>query len=305
MQTQTRFILSVGALALLASPAAYAEGRNPLAGQPAIRHRVEMRKMRFEVTPQFLMSVNQPYLIGVGGGVNLQFHLTDWFGIGASFHYTTNLAAPLEGRIEEALPPVYAAATDPSAGLRQPSKQMFRDHLVGPNMLIGIYGALTPIGGKFSLFNALFANYDFYGLIGAGVANLTTPLASGLAAYPDSTTPQAVMRTVNCTPLGAANDVNLQAAGDCATGSGPFTGLRGAGLFGIGVHIYFNHFIGINFELRDYMYKSNHGGLDVVTTDNNKDGSPVLTGDDEYIVNNLYFGAGITIMLPPTAKISR
>ena len=54
MRTQ-RFIFSVGALALLAAPAHADRGRNPLAGQPAIRHRVEMRKLRFEVTPQLLM----------------------------------------------------------------------------------------------------------------------------------------------------------------------------------------------------------------------------------------------------------
>jgi hypothetical protein len=76
-------------------------------------------------------------------------------------------------------------------------------------------------------------------------------------------------------------------------------------LFGIGVHIYFNHFIGLNLELRDYLYKSNPGGLDVNTTDNNNDNSPVLSSDDEFLVNNLYFGIGLTLMLPPTAKISR
>lgn len=294
MQTHTRFILSVGALACLAAPA-HAEGRNPLAGQPAIRHRVEMRKMRFEISPQFVMSVNQPYLIGVGGGAALQFHFTDWLGLGASFHYTANIAAPLAGRIEEALPPAYASASDPSAGLRQPSKQMFRDHVVGPQMLIGIYGTLTPIGGKFSLFNALFANYDFYGLIGVGLVNVTNPLASGMTTYPDTA---GTMRTVNDSALASANDVNLQAPT-------PFNGLRAGGLFGIGVHIYFNHWIGLNLELRDYLYKSNPGGLDVNTTDNNADNSPVLSSDDEFIVNNLYFGIGLTLMLPPTAKISR
>lgn len=295
MQTQTRFILSVGALALLASPA-YAEGRNPLAGQPAIRHRVEMRKMRFEITPQLMLSVNQPYLIGIGGGAALQFHLTDWLGIGASFHYTQNIAAPLLGRVEEALPVAYAGANDPSAGLRQPSRQMFRDHLVGPNMLIGLYATLTPIGGKFSLFNALFANYDFYGIIGAGIVNVSNPLVGGSGGvYVDSA---GMTRTGYTTPLVAGNDVNLQSPD-------PFLGIRGAGVFGIGVHIYFNHFIGLNLELRDYLYKSNPGGLDVSTVDSNKDNSPVLSSDDEFIVNNLYFGVGLTLMLPPNAKLSR
>jgi len=294
MQTHMRFILSVGALALLASPA-HAEGRNPLAGQPAIRHRVELRKMRFEITPQLILSTNQPYLIGVGGGAALQFHITDWFGLGASFHYTANIAAPLVGRISDSLPTAYAAVGDPSAGLRQPSKQMFQDHLTGPSMLIGIYGTLTPIGGKFSLFNSLFANYDFYGLFGLGLVNTTTPLSGNTAAYQDSA---GMSRKINTSPLMAANDVNLQTPD-------PFLGLQPAGLFGIGVHIFFNHWIGLNLELRDYLYKSNPGGLDVVTTDNNKDNSPVLSSDDTYIVSNLYFALGVTIMLPPTAKISR
>lgn len=295
MRTQS-FIFSIGALALLAAPAHADRGRNPLAGQPAIRHRVEMRKLRFEVTPQLMLSLNQPYLIGVGGGGALQFHLTDWLGLGASFHYTTNLAAPLVGRIEEALPSAYAGAGDPSSGLKQPSKQMFRDHLVGPSMLIGVYGTLTPIAGKFSLFNTLFAKYDFYGLIGVGFANLTNPLLDPPGGvYVDSA---GTTRTGYVEPLQAGNDVNLQSPQ-------PFTGLRPAGLFGIGVHMYFNHFIGLNLELRDYLYKSNPGGLDVSTSDNNSDNSPVLSGADEYLVSNLYFGLGLTIMLPPGAKTSR
>lgn len=300
MQTQKRFSLLIGALALLAAAPSHAESRrNPLAGQPAIRHRLEMRKMRFEISPQFLASTNLPYLIGIGGGANLQFHISDWFGIGVSGHYTTNLAAPLVGRVEEALPNTYASTTDPTMNLRQPSKQMFRDHLIGPTALIAAYLTLTPIGGKFSLFNTLFANYDFYGMAGAGVAILGTPLSSGATTYPDSSN---AMRMVNQDPQATNNDVNLQAPN-------PFTGLRVAGMFGIGTHIFFNDWIGLQLELRDYIFKSNPGGLDVTTLDNNKengwDNSPKLTSDDEYITNNLYFGVGISIMLPPKAKVSR
>lgn len=297
MHTQKRFSLFVGALALLAVAPAHADSRrNPLAGQPAIRHRVEMRKLRLEVTPQFLASTNLPYLIGVGGGANLQFHLTDWFGIGVSGHYTANIAAPLVGRVEEALPASYASASDPSAGLRQPSKQMFRDHLIGPTALVAAYLTLTPIGGKFSLFNTLFANYDFYGMAGAGVAFLGTPLSSGATTYQDTAN---MMRQVNASPATMGNDVNLQSPD-------PFTGLRFAGMVGIGTHIFFNDWIGLQLEMRNYIFKSNPGGLDVNTSDNNpSDNSPVLSSADEYITNNLYFGLGISIMLPPRAKISR
>jgi outer membrane beta-barrel protein len=283
MRTQTLFVLSLSALGLcgLSQEANAERGRNPLAGQPAIRHRLELRKMRFEISPQFLISMNQPFLIGIGGGANLQFHITDWLGVGASFHYTASVAAPLAGQVESSLPTRPPTAADPAFGLRQPSKQQFTDHLIGPNFLGGLYATLTPMGGKFSMFNAVFANYDFYGLAGIGIVNLTTPLSSG-AGYQQ--------------PAGMNNDVNVQA-------SDPLTGIRVAGLIGIGVHIFFNDFIALQLEVRDYIYKANPGGLDVNATDGARGQGPVLTGNDEYITSNLYFGAGLSIFLPPRAKI--
>jgi outer membrane beta-barrel protein len=283
MRTQTLFVVSLSALGLCALDSeAHAErGRNPLAGQPAIRHRLELRRMRFEISPQFLISANQPFLIGIGGGANLQFHITDWLGIGASFHYTASVAAPLANQVESALPNMAAGSQDPAFGLRQPSKQQFKDHLIGPNFLGGLYATLTPMGGKFSMFNALFAHYDFYGLAGIGIVNLGTPLSSG-AGYADA--------------MPTNNDVNVQS-------SAPLTGIRMAGLIGIGVHIYLNDFIALQLEMRDYLYKSNPGGLDVNATDSKRGQGPVLTGDDEYVTSNLYFGAGLSIFLPPKAKI--
>jgi hypothetical protein len=193
------------------------------------------------------------------------------------------------------------ATDDPTAGLRQPSKDMFKDHLIGPTLgMWSAHLALTPMGGKFSLFNALFANYDFYGLVGIGGVILGNPLSSGATSYTvrtDSAGGTSV-RNVNDTALTAQNDVNLQSPA-------PFTGHRIAGVFGIGTHIFFNDFVGLNLELRDYMYKANPGGLDVKTTDSNSDGSGVLSEQDEYLVNHLYFGVGLTLMIPPGAKISR
>lgn len=274
MRTHKLVVISLSAFACLAAAPAWAErGRDPLAGQPAIRQRVEMRKLRFEVSPTLLISANQPYLIGVGGGLNLQFHFTDWLGVGASFHYTAGLESPLASNLESVLPdkadPVY----------RQPSKQQFRDHLVGPNFLGSIYGVVTPIGGKFALFNSLFARYDFYGMLGFGFANMTTPLASG-ATYSAT--------TMN-------GDVNN-------TSPDVFTGFKPGGMVGIGTHFFFNEWVGLQLEFRDYFYKANPGGLDVVTSDGTK---PTLSSSDEYMTNNLYFSIGVSFKLPPGAKVSR
>ena len=77
-----------------------------------------------------------------------------------------------------------------------------------------------------------------------------------------------------------------------------FSGVKGAGMVGVGVHIYFTDWIGITLELRDYFAKSNPGGLDT-------NGDRKLNGDDESMQNHIFFGFGLTFMLPPTAKISR
>src|SRR5262249_25745749 len=92
-------------LLLSAVPSAHAaERRNPLQGQPAVRHKVELRRLRFEVTPLFMVATNQDYKIAFGPGVNLQFHIFDWIGVGAEFAYTFTANTPLENKIRAQLP---------------------------------------------------------------------------------------------------------------------------------------------------------------------------------------------------------
>jgi outer membrane beta-barrel protein len=293
MQAKRILVTALSTLALtgaLAADAHAERGRNPLAGQPAIRHRLELRKMRFEVTPQFLVSANQSHLLSLGGGLNAQFHITDWLGVAASFHYTGNLLSPLGNQVMEGLPWSY----DQTLGTGQPSKRKFLDHLVGADMLIGLYGTLTPIGGKFSLFNALVANYDFYLIAGIGMARLTTPLlCANVPPAPSGVTPDT-----SCTYKADAVDINAQSS-DNMLGSG----IQVAGVFGIGTHLFFNDWMALQVELRDYVFKSNPGGLDVNTTDSGKKGVYKLTPDDLYVTSNLYFGVGLSFFLPPKAKV--
>src|SRR5690349_16378706 len=90
---------------LLAAGSARADRRNPLEGQPAVRHKVELRKLRFEVSPQFITSTNQDYRFAAGPGVNVAFHITDWVGVGAQVAWTgINSNTPLENKVREQLP---------------------------------------------------------------------------------------------------------------------------------------------------------------------------------------------------------
>src|SRR5258708_2191572 len=80
--TTRRKLTVIAPLLVLGASAAHADRRNVLEDQPEIRHKVEMRKARFEITPSFVMSINQDFRHFVGAGIVLQMHITDWLGIG-------------------------------------------------------------------------------------------------------------------------------------------------------------------------------------------------------------------------------
>jgi len=260
-------------MALLAvavtSSGAMADRRNPLAGQPAIRNKVEMRRLRFEISPQFLVSINQDYKHAFGPGANLVFHITDWLGIGIQGSYMFNSNTALEDKVRAQLKDGNVLTDYKSPN---PLRQMHDEKVLGINAMLAAYAQITPFAGKFALFSAAFASYDLYFQGGLGVVH-----------YVQS--PQC------CTRLDVASgDPNLEDASQ-------FAGWKVGGMIAVGAHMYFNEFIGLQLELRDYIVGANPGGADV-------NGDRQLTSADEGAQNNIFFGVGLTIMLPPKAKIT-
>jgi hypothetical protein len=274
-----RFLSLMLLTAGVARPA-FAERRNPLDGQPAIRHKVELRKLRFEITPEFITSTNQDYRHAFGPGLMLRFHLFDWLGIGLQGGYFFNTNTPLEDEVRGKLPDENVSPyTYPGP---QPTLQIHDQHVLNTKAVGSIFLTITPWAGKFALFSAAFASYDFFVDIGGGIVYYTQ---NGCCTDPSA----ANINAMNAP--GALPDPNLQDGRQ-------FAGVKGAGMVGVGVHIYFTDWIGITLELRDYFAKSNPGGLDT-------NGDRKLNGDDESMQNHIFFGFGLTFMLPPTAKISR
>lgn len=266
----TRRTLTV-LLVLLFGPAlAHAERRDPLEGQPSIRHKVEMRKMRFEVTPGLMTSINQDFRTFIGGSVVLQLHLTDWLGIGVQGAFGGGVDTKLTSTITDIL-------KDTEAG-PQPSKNQFNDHLASIKALFSAYVAVTPFAGKLSLFGAAFLKYDLYAMVGIGGMLVGNNFVS---------TSDSLQR--DCLDVNVKTDPN-----QCDPQN---AGFKFGGMFGAGVHLYFTDWVGVNIEVRDYLAPINQGGLDT-----NSDFK--LDGKDESLQNNLFFNLGLTFMLPPTAKIS-
>jgi hypothetical protein len=60
-------------------------------------------------------------------------------------------------------------------------------------------------------------------------------------------------------------------------------------------------------ELRDYIHKANPGGGDKDGDRHlcsGQGGNPCFGNSDESIQNSIFFGVGVTLMMPPRAKIT-
>ena len=258
-------------LLLVTSSTTWAAGRrNPLEGQPAIHNRLELRKLRFELTPEFVISTNQDYKHAFGVGANLQFHILTWLAIGVEGAYLFNANTGLEDRVRAAL---RDAVSQGGLTLGQPTPDQHDQRIMGANAILSGYLTITPISGKFSLFSAGFAYYDFYGSAGVGVMNFKQNCCA-FSPQPSSSD--------NPNP----NEEDPQI----------FGGFKVGGMFGLGAHLFFTDWFGMQLEFRDFYLKANPGGGDV-------NGDRHLTSADETPQNNLFFGLGFSFLLPPKAKI--
>jgi outer membrane beta-barrel protein len=276
-----RVLLTLLTLASLGS-SAWAQRRNPLEGQPAVRRMVELRKLRFEVVPQFVTSTNQDYRNAFGVGGNLQFHITDWLGIGASGSYMFNSNTPLEDQVRSKLPTGPYTYPGP-----QPNLAIHDQHVLNVNALMAAYVSITPWHGKFAMFSTLFFNYDFFVNAGLGLVNYT----QNNCCFSDPNHPNGQPSAQDLANGINIVDPNLQDGSQ-------FAGLKVGGMIGVGIHMFFTDWMALQLEFRDYIVKANPGGLDV-------NGDRILNSDDEGAQNNLFFGVGLSFFLPPKAKISR
>lgn len=256
----------------LTAATAHGDRRNPLDGQPAIRHRVEMRKLRFEVTPQFIASINQDYRHAFGPGLKLQFHIRDWIAVGVEGSWTFNSNTPLEDQVLSKLPD---GNVDPYVYPGpQPTQQIHNEHVLNVSAAASAYVSLTPFSGKFALFSALFLRYDMFFNLGLGLVYYTQN---------------------GC----CADTISSHLLPDPNTQDGSiYAGLKVGGMFGFGTHLFFTDWIGMTLEFKDYFVNANPGGLDA-------NGDRRLDGRDEGMQHNIFFGVGVSFMLPPTAKITQ
>ncbi len=257
--------LLVGGLVCLPTMArAEKERKSPLTDAPVIRRRLELRDKRFEFGVGAGVSIGQDFYNALLLMPKLSYHFTDWIslaGVGG-FNATPGWKSSFNNDINSALPPPGGATIkSPYA----PDAQATMNHI--GYVLLGQV-EFIPLSGKIALLSSLFSYFDFYVLAGGGIVNLAAK---------------------DPTPASCAGSPPLCQA---------FTTTEVTGNFGVGAHAFLTHWLALNLEFRDLLYKNNASGRDV-------NGDSVTDTHDLEWTNNWIFSLNFQFFVPFKAKISR
>jgi len=281
-------LLTVG----IVSEAAAQRRTNDLAKDVAVRHRRLLVKNRLELAPLFESTINGDFQHIIGGGAKLEYHLTDMLSIGGVGVFSVALKTKLINRI---LPTLDTQADkeakergmDGMAGtaddliIREPSREELEQHLNKIPLHGAVYASLTPWYGKLAAFSQAFVAFDFYFQAGLAFATLESKCDMAVCSDPNPGKP----RDENTPPDGDPNN-------DPPLNSGSRLGLY----LGGGVHVFLNDFLALDLTVRDYAFTDNPSGADFDAKDQ------AVTSSDNRFVHHLFFGAGISIMLPMKVK---
>lgn len=284
-----KLILMVLAAATLGTSVAWAQRKHPLEGQPAVRRRILYLPNRFEVAPTVGFTFLQDFKHGFLVGAKAEYHIPWCFGskvykdclsIGAAFHYnvidwdtelTTEIKDTLSDQFDQ--PQVNPA----------PTKKALDDAVSHVMFLVTApYIAYTPWFGKMSFLGQVFANFDFYAMLGMGIAFFK---AGKIGDYCDP-------NLLNC----VVKDKN--------------GGVRFGPSFGFGVRFYILRWLAVNFEFRDiYLSQKVGQGWNAAGFDKNgsldADGRIVIDKEDRTSAHMMYITFGASFFLPASAPRSK
>ncbi len=250
---------------------AMAERKNPLDGQPAVRHRLLLVKKRFELSPAFESSINADYKHTVAGGIKAEYHLSDMLSFGAVGMFGKSFNTGLVKRLLKTLPDT-AMVGDPT-----PTKSQYEDHLNEMPLHGAAYVSITPWYGKLAAFGSAFVNFDFYFQGGVAFASLKNNCSNTVCT---DTMPGVLDPGAGITPDNNPNN-------DPPLNDGSRLGLYMGG----GVHVFINNFIALDLTVRDYVFSDNPSGLDF-------NADLAVTDKDPRFMNHLFFGVGVSIFFP-------
>jgi outer membrane beta-barrel protein len=282
----------VGVLAV--SGTAYAERRlNTLSGDVAVRHRRLLVKNRLEFAPLFESTINADFRHVIGGGGKLEYHLGDKLSVGVIGVVSTALNTKLVNRIVPTLDTQAVKQMkletlrmqDPTATIREPSQEELLNRLNTMPLHGAGYVSFTPWYGKLAAFSQAYVAFDFYFQAGVSFAQLKSSCPSNVCSdqFAGVSRPD---------PAGGENlPPDLDPNNDPALNSGNRVGLY----LGGGIHVFLNDFLALDMTVRDYAFTDNPSGADF-------NANLFVSNEDNRFLHHLFFGVGISVMLPTTVK---
>jgi outer membrane beta-barrel protein len=291
---KNHIVLAVVVIVAL-SAEAYAERRqNTLASDVAVRRRRLLVKSRFEFAPLFESTINADFRHIVGAGAKLEYHLSDMFSVGLIGVGSTALDTKLVDKIIPTLDTqaekqeklAMLRATDPAASIREPSQEELQNRLNTMPLHGAAYVSLTPWYGKLAAFGQAYVAFDFYFQAGVSFASLKSDCPAVICSDPapgqSRPAPPPSMDT-----LPPDNDPN----NDPPLNDGSRVGLY----LGGGIHLFLNDFLALDMTVRDYAFTDNPSGADF-------NADLFVSNADNRFLHHLFFGVGLSVMLPTTVK---
>lgn len=285
MAFQRSLVLVVAAVALLASQypttvrAQEIDVSGPLAGAPAVMRMRVYREGRFQLQPHVAMTLQDEFTRAVLVGAQLNFHLTDWLGIGGWFGYA---AAQLDTSLTEEV--AQRGATNDRNKLSLPSNENFPSQIGQINLVAAVQATFIPLRGKLGLFEKLFVDTDFYVFGGAAFVGLQ----ERRDVKGDAACPAQSGITATC--------LQSQTARADRTTVAP--------TFGAGLSLYMADFLAMTLEWRALPFSWNTSGTDEADASGALFPDNAIDANDRLFHFNHMFVLGFAVYLPFEPAIS-
>lgn len=252
----------------------------PLAGAPACRHCRIYRAGRFQIQPFAAFTLQDEFSRTLLAGAQLQFHLTDWLGIGVWGGY--GVLSIDTGLTDEV---VALGQTTERNRLSLPHRDNFAEQIARIKYVAAGQLTFIPLRGKLSLFQKLFIDTDFYLFLGAA--------AVGVEERADVTTNVCEGR-----PNPGPNDDPCD-----STQFDRVSRVAIAPTFGVGLMLYANDLFGLSIEYRGLPFAWNTSGTDEGGQAGEFPDGRIDSDDRRFQYNHMVV-LGFAFYLPTEARIS-
>jgi outer membrane beta-barrel protein len=276
-------VLAMIAGGLALAPAASAQEiqiTGPLAGQPAVRRMRQYRVDRVQlIVPTVGYTLQDEFARSLMVGLEANVHFTDFLGVGvwgaaANFGNSFIINSDLTNQVS------VNGQTTGRNRLSMPSPASFEDQVARLQGVVSAHLLFAPLRGKLSLFQGVFVDADFYILAGFALA--------------------FVEERADVTTQG----ICTSATSEClATQTARKDRIAPAPIFGVGLNMYFNSWIGLALQWRAFPFNMNPAGTDEAGGTGGSVSIPdgLINDADQRFYFHHMINVGLIINLPPDA----